>query len=299
MSSLIIRLNGEIQSSNFHEWKTELIEKIDSTQLDLSTDRDFANAELNVKTFKVAEKTLKSAKQIAIEQASDIQKLFDAIDQITEQARQARLTLERQIKKRKVELKDDIASEGVNIMLEELSKQSDDFNLTDNSSFIDKSIFLSRVSGTRGVAGARGAVKLLCLQLKDGIISKALRIKENSIILDTISIEHSSLFQDRSYLISLDLHHLNKEIDNRVNTYINNQQLINHKIVVKSPLPLDESDSNKDSELLLNDSPVIGIVETERIITALVNSSKDEKIIGALTTCLRLLKDESKRFNGE
>ena len=97
MNDLLIRLNGEIQSSNFHEWKNELIGQIHSTQLDLLTDHDFADAELNVKTFKVAEKTLKNAKKVAIEQASDIQELFDAIDQVTEQARQARLTLERQI----------------------------------------------------------------------------------------------------------------------------------------------------------------------------------------------------------
>ena len=79
MNDLLIRLNGEIQSSNFHEWKNELIGQIHSTQLDLLTDHDFADAELNVKTFKVAEKTLKNAKKVAIEQASDIQELFDAI----------------------------------------------------------------------------------------------------------------------------------------------------------------------------------------------------------------------------
>ncbi len=73
MSNLIIKLNGEIQSSNFHEWKDGLIEQIQSAQLALKTDNDFATAELNVKTFKIAETTLKHAKESAIQQASDIQ----------------------------------------------------------------------------------------------------------------------------------------------------------------------------------------------------------------------------------
>ncbi|HIE73478.1 MAG TPA: hypothetical protein EYQ06_04275 [Flavobacteriales bacterium] len=49
MSNLIIKLNGEIQSSNFHEWKDGLIEQIQSAQLALKTDNDFAAAELNIK----------------------------------------------------------------------------------------------------------------------------------------------------------------------------------------------------------------------------------------------------------
>ena len=64
MSNLVIKLSGEIQSSNFHEWKNELISQIQSTNLELTTDADFAAAELNVKTFRIAEKTLKNAKEI-------------------------------------------------------------------------------------------------------------------------------------------------------------------------------------------------------------------------------------------
>ena len=105
MNNLVIKLSGEIRSSNFHEWKNELIGQIQSTNLELTTDADFAAAELNVKTFRIAENTLKNAKESAIHQAYDIQELFNAIDQVTEQARQVRLTLVRQIKKRKSDVK--------------------------------------------------------------------------------------------------------------------------------------------------------------------------------------------------
>ena len=285
MSNLVIKLNGEIQSSNFHEWKNELIGQIQSTNLELATDADFAAAELNVKTFRIAEKTLKNAKESAIHQAYDIQELFNAIDEVTEQARQVRLTLIRQIKKRKSDVKEEIALEGVNVMKIEITQQSDNFNLTDNSRFTDKSIFLSKIAGTRGVAGARKAVELLCYQMKDEISKKALWVESNATTIDTIPLEHSALFQDRAYLIGLLPNDLNKTIDDRINTYITNQKIINKKQIIQ-----DETSAELKP---------MGILETKGVITALLKSSIDEDILRALMTCLRLLEDENMRHKDE
>jgi hypothetical protein len=285
VNNLVIKLSGEIQSSNFHEWKNELIGQIQSTNLELTTDADFAAAELNVKTFRIAEKTLKNAKESAIHQAYDIQELFNAIDEVTEQARQVRLTLVRQIKKRKSDVKEEIALEGVNIMKIEITQQSDNFNLTDNSRFTDKSIFLSKTAGTRGVAGARKAVELLCYQMKDEISKKVLWVESNATTIDTIPLEHSALFQDRAYLIGLLPNDLNKTIDDRINTYITNQKIINKKQIIQ-----DETSAELKP---------MGILETKGVITTLLNSSIDEDIIRALMTCLRLLEDENMRHKDE
>ena len=85
MNNLTIKLSGEIQNTNFHDWKNELIDQIQSTNMELASDIDFSSAEQNVKDFKDAEKTLKKAKENAINQAQDIQDLFNAIDEVTEQ----------------------------------------------------------------------------------------------------------------------------------------------------------------------------------------------------------------------
>lgn len=73
---LTIELTGKIQKTNFDEWKKDLILQIKSTKTDLITDDDFFIATEEVKMFKIAEKSLKKAKQSAIEQVTDIQKLF-------------------------------------------------------------------------------------------------------------------------------------------------------------------------------------------------------------------------------
>jgi hypothetical protein len=54
-------LTGTIDSSNFDEWKTDLITQIQSINRDLVTDDDFVTATKQVKAFKTAEDTLKRA----------------------------------------------------------------------------------------------------------------------------------------------------------------------------------------------------------------------------------------------
>ncbi len=56
------------------------------------------------------------------------------------------------------------------------------------------------------------------------ISEKALWIKRNATTIDTIQMEYSALFQDRSYLIGLLHHDLNQTIDIRIKQYIDNQK---------------------------------------------------------------------------
>ena len=105
MTELIITLTGEVRESNFEEWKDGLVERIRTVDGALSADDDFTSANDSIRQFRDAELMLKSAKQAALKQAADINSLFDAVDAVTEETRQARLTLERRIRVRRQELK--------------------------------------------------------------------------------------------------------------------------------------------------------------------------------------------------
>ncbi|MCK5923804.1 MAG: hypothetical protein KAG66_22915 [Methylococcales bacterium] len=54
MNELTITLKGEITSSNFDEWKQDLIQQIQSVNTSLTSDADFAAAVKHVKQFKTA-----------------------------------------------------------------------------------------------------------------------------------------------------------------------------------------------------------------------------------------------------
>ena len=105
MTELTITLTGEVRESNFEEWKGGLVERIHAVDAELSEDDDFTAANDSIRQFRDAELMLKNAKQAALKQAADINRLFDAVDAVTEETRQARLTLERRIRVRRQELK--------------------------------------------------------------------------------------------------------------------------------------------------------------------------------------------------
>ena len=105
MTELTITLTGEVRESNFEEWKDGLVERIHAVDAELSEDDDFTSANDSIRQFRDAELMLKNAKQAALRQAADINRLFDAVDAVTEETRQARLTLERRIRIRRQEMK--------------------------------------------------------------------------------------------------------------------------------------------------------------------------------------------------
>lgn len=107
-TDLVISLEGKILDSNFDEFRSRLKERIRSLNYELKTDADFDSAEQNAKALKGAEKSLAATKEHALEQAEDIQKLFAAIDDVSDEAKEARLNLEKQIKARKDQRKREI-----------------------------------------------------------------------------------------------------------------------------------------------------------------------------------------------
>ena len=219
MKQLLIRLTGEIQSSNFNEWKKDLIVQIQSINTELASDNDFAVATQHVKLFKAAEKSLKVAKQSAIEQASDIQKLFAAIDEVSEEARQTRLLLERQIRARKIEIKEEIIENGLQNIANFIDQQNEDFKNINHSIFLDRSRFKLAIKGKAGVKGVQNAIDNLCRRIKTEILQKEKDVANNGLAIDSLPARYKILFQDRDSLLSSTKQELDSIIDKRIYCY--------------------------------------------------------------------------------
>lgn len=214
MSELIIKLKGEVTDTNFDEWKNDLIAKLGKVNTDLSTDDDFANAESDVKTIKAGEKSLKDAKASALEQADEIQKLFAAIDEVSSEARDARLALERQIKKRKSEIKDEIVDSGIEAVEDYLQDQSDTLQSLRHSWFA-RSDFEDAIKGKRTTSSMQKSVTALVVKLKGEIADRETSITENRKVLDSIDKQYSAIFQDEKSLLLMDSETLKSTIDER------------------------------------------------------------------------------------
>jgi hypothetical protein len=232
MTQLLINLTGTINSTNFDEWRTDLIAQIQSVNQDLVTDNDFDTASRHVKSFKTAENALKNAKQSAINQAQEIQQLFASIDEITEEARQARLSLERQIRSRKSEIKEEHIQSGIEVIKAVIEEQSEDFKNGDLSHFLDRGRYESAVFGKGGIRGLEIGIKGITSIIKAEIAELSRHINNNKAKLDSISVGYKALFHDYSQLVCLPEEQLEAEIDKRIAHYESEiKQRINEKIV--------------------------------------------------------------------
>ena len=259
MSELIIRLKGEVTDTNFDEWKNDLLARLKKVNTELASDDDFANAESDVKTIKAGEVALKNAKASAIEQADEIQKLFAAIDEVSSEARDARLALERQIKKRKAEMKDEIVDTGLDQIKAHIEEQSTELQSV-NHSWLDRSAFEDEIKGKRTTSSIQKAITGLQVKIKNEIAEREDSINANRQVLDKINDDHSALFQDKESLLLMDGESLQATIDERIEYF----EAENQKQSEAAPEVPDETEETaeentndvKEEEPETEDTPV-------------------------------------------
>ncbi len=222
MQELVIRVNGEIQESNFETWKSGLINQIKSANKELKTDDDFVTADATVKDFKAAEAALVQAKGEALQQAEDIQQLFDAIDEISDETRQARLGLEKQIKTRKEQIKFELVDAYANKVSDyyyQLSVNYPAFKKVKPQPFKIHDELRGSVKGLKTVKSMEQKLSDKSDDLIDVFDSLNSKYQENSEVLQVIDESHKSLFQDEVALLIMDSELLQATIDKRIATH--------------------------------------------------------------------------------
>lgn len=102
---LAVIVKGEVITSNFAEFRKFVSDQLSYINYEPATDLEFGTAEEDVKMLKTVEKSLTDAKKAAIEKMESVNNLFSQIDEMSEETRQNRLTLEKAIKSKKSEVK--------------------------------------------------------------------------------------------------------------------------------------------------------------------------------------------------
>jgi len=215
VDNLEIQISGRIQNSNFPVWKNALLDQISLINLKLITDNDFAAATEDAKLLKRAEKAILEAKIRAIEQTEEIQLLFDALDEISEQARQARLTLERQIRTRKQEIKDDLINTAITEVRNYIAGKAEVYSQLDNSRYVQRYQYELATKGKASIAGVKNSLASLVRDLKCEIDAECSQVLRNYKLIETIPANDRLLFQDINYLVTLPETELRLTIENR------------------------------------------------------------------------------------
>ena len=264
MDQLVIQLKGSIDSSNFEKWKASFVAQTQAANRELISDEDYAEASKQVKWFKAAEEALKEAKHNALNQAVEIQQLFQAIDDISNEARQTRLALDKQVKERKQEIKNYHIEQGIECIqayIEEHTNGRENAEHLDTTGFLNRKRFEEACKGKAGVKGLESAIEGLCDEIKIEISQGLEQIDRNAIKLKALNSDYLVLFQDKSSLLSLPENALEQEIQTRIAHY----QHIAHQVLERKGLAQSQSRHTTSSVEKLADT-----TETFQIVVSLV-----------------------------
>lgn len=113
LPDLIIEVRGEVVTDNSVAFLNAIRAWMSGINTDLKTDDDFVAAEGVAKVLSEKEKLLIAAEEKAIADAEQVSALLKALRGGGEEIRQTRLTLERQIKAKKEEIRDGIIASAV------------------------------------------------------------------------------------------------------------------------------------------------------------------------------------------
>ena len=202
MTDLQIALNGTVTASNFNEWKSTLLAQLDEANRELQTDDDFAHAAVLIKSFKTAEDSLKKAKQDALNQVSDIQSLFAAIDEVVDRTRNTRLALNKQVTSRKKEIQSEIVEAGKARIRESINAQPEYFQHQDHTSYLDNKRFEEATKRKTTTDKLRASIDQLCTAIEAEIKTASATVQANKHRIESLPPADRELFPDLHDLIA-------------------------------------------------------------------------------------------------
>lgn len=194
LPALRIEVTGAVTASNLAEFKQTALAAIRSVNRELKTDADFADAEKAVKWCGEVETRLKAAKEHALSQTADIDALFKALDDIGAEARSVRLDLDKLVKRRK----DEVKEEAVMAARRALETHIADLNaeLAPARLQLPAADFAAAIKGLRSIQSMQDALDTTLANGKIAADAQARTVRTNRAAMD--AADAAGLFPDFS-----------------------------------------------------------------------------------------------------
>lgn len=156
LPALRIEVTGMVTASNLAEFKETALAAIRGVNRELTTDQHFADAEQSVKWCEEVETRLKAAKEHALSQTASIDQLFKTIDDISAEARKVRLELDKLVKARKDELRQQIVGQAMRALADHTNRLIDRIGI--KATIPVAADFAGAIKGKRSLASIQDAV---------------------------------------------------------------------------------------------------------------------------------------------
>jgi predicted phage-related endonuclease len=199
LPALRIEVTGAVTASNLAEFKATALTAIRSVNRELRTDADFADADKAVKWCADVEARLKAAKEHALSQTADIDALFKTLDDISAEARTVRLDLDKLVKRRKDEVREQAvtaARKALDAHIATLQAELAPMRLQPVAAD-----FAGAIKGLRSIASMQDALDTALAGAKIAADAQARGIRANVAHFNKTAVGMEFLFHDLAQLV--------------------------------------------------------------------------------------------------
>jgi predicted phage-related endonuclease len=199
LPALHIVLRGEVSASNLAEFKEVALTAIRSVNRDLKTDQDFADSAKARKWCEDIESRVAAAKDHALSQTASIDLLFRTMDEVSAEARDVRLALEKLEKARKESRKGEIVAGGIKALGDHVAA----LNTRIGRPYMPPvaADFGGAIKNMRSFDSMQNAVDTVLANAKIDASATADRIQANLATLREKAADYVSLFPDTAQIV--------------------------------------------------------------------------------------------------
>lgn len=198
LPALHIVLKGEVSASNLAEFKEVALTAIRSVNRDLKTDQDFADSAKARKWCEDIEARVAAAKDHALSQTATIDLLFRTMDEVSAEAREVRLALEKLEKARKESRRGEIVAGGVKALRDHIAALHQRTEGVMPHPSVD---FGAAIKGLRTFDSMQNAVDTALANAKIAASATADRIQANLTTLREQAADLAFLFPDTQAIV--------------------------------------------------------------------------------------------------
>lgn len=199
LPALRIVLKGEVSASNLAEFKEVALTAIRSVNRDLKTDQDFADSAKARKWCEDIEDRVAAAKEHALGQTASIDLLFRTMDEVSAEARDVRLALEKLEKARKESRRGEIVAGGIAALRDHIEA----LNTRLGKPYMPAiaADFGGAIKGLRTFDSMQNAVDTKLASAKIEASATADKIDSNLKTLRELASGHAFLFADTAQIV--------------------------------------------------------------------------------------------------
>lgn len=199
LPALHIVLKGEVSESNLTEFKQIALTAIRSVNRDLKTDQDFADSAKARKWCEDIEVRVAAAKNHALSQTASIDLLFRTMDEVSTEARDVRLALEKLEKARKESRRGEIVAGGIKALADHVAAMNTRLGRPYMPSVLAD--FGGAIKGLRTFDSMQNAVDTELARAKIAASATADKIQANLATLRELAADHAFLFADTAQIV--------------------------------------------------------------------------------------------------